>query len=58
MKYKMQHVDVEELDCPKPGTKKVMPKAIKENIRRNKKKVRLFRDVPTDTLSLVPIYPK
>jgi hypothetical protein len=35
-----------------------MPKAIKENIRKNKKKVRQFRDLPTDTLSLVPIYRK
>ena len=42
VKYTMQHIDVEELDCPKPGEKKVMPRAIKENIRKNRKKVRYY----------------
>jgi hypothetical protein len=33
----LEHVNVEEWDCPKPGGKKNMPKALKENIRKNKK---------------------
>ncbi|HYG03816.1 MAG TPA: hypothetical protein VD927_15310 [Chryseosolibacter sp.] len=33
----LEHIDVEEWDCPKPGTKRTMPKALKDNIRRNKK---------------------
>lgn len=33
----LEHVDVEEWDCPKPGSKRSIPKALKENIRKNKK---------------------
>jgi hypothetical protein len=29
---------IEEWDCPKPGTKASLPKAVKENIRKNRKK--------------------
>jgi hypothetical protein len=60
VKYTIQHVDVEELDCPKPGDKKSMPRAVKENIRKNKKKVRYYyQDVNTDSLQLLPsTYPK
>ena len=35
----IQNVSVEEWDCPKPGSKHYMPKSIKENIKRNKKKI-------------------
>lgn len=31
----IQHVDIEEWDCPRPGARKYLPKAIKENIKRN-----------------------
>jgi hypothetical protein len=41
VKYTIQHVDVEELDCPKPGDRKV-PKAVKDNVRKNRKKVRYY----------------
>ena len=60
VKYTIQHVDVEELDCPRPGEKKTMPKAIKDNIRKNRKKVRYYyEDSPTDSLELLPAtYPK
>jgi hypothetical protein len=55
VKYTIQHVDVEELDCPKPGEKKTMPRAVKENIRKNKKKVRYYyQEVNTDSLQLLP----
>jgi hypothetical protein len=59
VKYTIQHVDVEELDCPKPG-QKAMPKAVKENIRKNRKKVRYYyEDAPTDSLELLPAtYPR
>lgn len=33
----LQHVNVEEWDCPKPGTKRALPKAVRDNIKRNKK---------------------
>jgi len=45
VKYTIQHVDVEELDCPRPGEKK-MPRAIKDNIRKNRKKVRYYYEEP------------
>lgn len=35
----VQNVSVEEWDCPKPGAKHYMPKSVKENIKRNKKKI-------------------
>ncbi|HEY9487860.1 MAG TPA: hypothetical protein VIQ51_05990 [Chryseosolibacter sp.] len=59
VKYTIQHVDVEELDCPKPGEKK-MPKAVKENIRKNRKKIRYyFEETATDSLELLPAtYPR
>jgi hypothetical protein len=55
VKYTMQHVDVEEMDCPKPGEKKVMPRAVRENIRKNRKKVRYYSEENTsDSLRMVP----
>ena len=55
VKYTIQHVDVEDLDCPKPGEKKTMPRAVKENIRKNRKKVRYYyEDVSADSLKLAP----
>lgn len=35
----IQNISVEEWDCPKPGSKHYMPKSVKENIKRNKKKI-------------------
>lgn len=60
VKYTIQHVDVEELDCPKPGEKKVMPRAVRENIRKNRKKVRYYyQEAATDSLELLPAtYPQ
>jgi len=43
----IQHVSVEEWDCPKPGTFRYMPKAIKHNIKRN------FRKINSEADSLV-----
>lgn len=37
VKPALENIDVEEWDCPKPGTKKNIPKALKDNIRKNKK---------------------
>jgi len=33
----LEHIDVEEWDCPKPGSKRGVPKAVKDNIRKNRK---------------------
>ena len=58
VKYTVQHVDVEEMDCPKPGEKK-MPRAVKENIRKNRKKVRYYYEETPDSLAALPAtYPK
>lgn len=35
----VKNVSVEEWDCPRPGEKKYMPRAIKGNIKRNMKKI-------------------
>jgi hypothetical protein len=35
----IQNISVEEWDCPRPEAKKYMPKSIKENIRKNLKKM-------------------
>ena len=35
----IKHVDIEEWDCPKPGTRRYMPKNVKENIKRNLDKI-------------------
>lgn len=35
----VSHVSLEEWDCPKPGSKKYLPKAVKQNIRKNMKKI-------------------
>ena len=37
LKPALEHVDVEEWDCPKPGTKRSMPKSVKDNIKKNKR---------------------
>ncbi len=35
----IKNISVEEWDCPKPGGKKYLPKSVKDNIRKNKKKM-------------------
>lgn len=34
----IKNVSMEEWDCPRPGSKKYMPKSVKDNIRKNRKK--------------------
>lgn len=47
VKYTIQHIDVEELDCPRPGEKKT-----KTNVRKNRKRVRYYyEDFLSDSLS-------
>lgn len=56
VEYTMQHIDVEEMDCPRPGEKKLMPRAVRENIRKNRKKVRYYyRETRADSLELLPV---
>lgn len=59
VKYTMQHIDVEEMDCPKPGEKKT-PRAVKENIRKNRKKIKYYYEgASADSLSSLPAtYPR
>lgn len=48
----IQNISVEEWDCPKPGKKRYMPRSVKENIRRNKKKIESdFKENVADSLS-------
>ena len=35
----VQNVSMEEWDCPQPGAKKYLPRNVKDNIRRNARKV-------------------
>ena len=35
----VQNVSIEEWDCPRPGKKKYMPRAVKQNIRKNERKI-------------------
>ena len=54
VKYTMQHIDVDEMDCPKPGERK-KPRAVRENIRKNRKKIRYYyEEARSDTLALSP----
>jgi hypothetical protein len=47
----IKNVSVEEWDCPRPGSKHYMPKSVKENIKRNKKKIESdFKKQQTDSL--------
>ncbi|MBL7859101.1 MAG: hypothetical protein JNM57_15520 [Cyclobacteriaceae bacterium] len=36
----INNVSIEEWDCPRPGKRKYLPKEVKENIRKNLKKVK------------------
>ena len=54
----IQNVSVEEWDCPKPGSKHYMPKSVKENIKRNKKKIESdYQKQQTDSLRMENGYP-
>lgn len=35
----VKNVSVEEWDCPQPGTKKYLPRSVKENIRNNARRM-------------------
>lgn len=48
----VKNISVEEWDCPRPGSKKYMPKSVKDNIRKNKKKFEEdLRQTAADSLS-------
>ena len=38
----LRQVNVEDLDCPKPGMGKNLPKAVKQNLRKNHRKIRTY----------------
>ena len=35
----IQNVTIEEWDCPRPGKKRYMPRSVKQNIRKNERKI-------------------
>ncbi|MEO5978148.1 MAG: hypothetical protein ABIS36_02600 [Chryseolinea sp.] len=45
------NISMEEWDCPRPGAKRYLPKSVKENIRKNKKKFQDEREMQLDSLS-------
>lgn len=48
----IKNVTMEEWDCPRPGAKKYMPKSVKDNIRKNKKRFEEdLRQTRADSLS-------
>ena len=53
----LHQVNVEDLDCPKPGMGKNLPRAVKQNIRRNNKKVRDYLKNKTESDSLKTTFP-
>jgi hypothetical protein len=48
------NVTVEEWDCPRPGRRKYMPKTVKENIRKNLKKIKADDKNETDSTAITP----
>jgi len=45
-----KNITAEEWDCPRPGEKKYMPKTVKDNIRRNMKKINSASKASLDSL--------
>jgi hypothetical protein len=45
------NISMEEWDCPRPGAKRYLPKSVKENIKKNKKKFQAEREMQLDSLS-------
>ena len=46
------HVSVEEWDCPQPGKKKYMPKEVKQNIRKNMKRISSDKQNEADSVQI------
>lgn len=44
------HVSVEEWDCPQPGKKKYMPKEVRQNIRKNMKRISSGKENEADSV--------
>lgn len=48
----VKNISVEEWDCPRPGAKRYLPKSVKDNIKKNKKKFEEDVKNQTDSLSV------
>ena len=49
----VQNISVEEWDCPQPGSKKYMPRNVKDNIRRNARRIQTdLQESSTDSTSV------
>lgn len=53
MRPALENIDVEEWDCPKPGAKRNIPKALKDNIRKNKKAYESYYRNKADSIASV-----
>jgi hypothetical protein len=49
----VKNITVEEWDCPRPGAKKYMPRTVKDNIKRNFKKINSDSKVSSDSVNTV-----
>jgi hypothetical protein len=47
----INNVSVEEWDCPRPGAKHYLPKSVKANIKKNRKKFEVEKEMRLDSLS-------
>ena len=54
IKPALENIDVEEWDCPKPGAKRSIPKALKDNIRKNKKAYESYYRNKADSVQSTP----
>jgi hypothetical protein len=50
VKPALENIEVEEWDCPKPGTKRHLPKALKDNIKKNKRAYEAYYRNRADSL--------
>jgi hypothetical protein len=48
-----ENLTVEEWDCPRPGAKKYMPKSVRDNIKKNFKKVKTDSNSKADSTQAV-----
>lgn len=47
---RFKNISAEEWDCPRPGEKKYMPKNVKDNIRKNMRKINSSSKAAVDSL--------
>jgi hypothetical protein len=48
----VDNISVEEWDCPRPGSKKYMPKSVKDNIKKNLHKINKDSKTKADSVTI------